>query len=240
MSTIPSPLGSASFLVAYDLDGVLKQKDYQGIVSNITSPDSSKLDKGSYVGTAETLHNELLSLLPIGLRGQIIKIKNENTNQYESNELLLEGKFISNDTELEDAKINIITQEEIFNTWGRYSHGDATLTPTNAINSDLIPGTPLHTNSWFYNSSQSRIESTFNTGDIIGFVSNSLVKEYSQSATLGANNADNDRIGFCLFYEDLNDMVDNNAYGLNPGSFSWARYYFFKNTKSTYFKFFKK
>jgi hypothetical protein len=183
--------------------------------------DSTVVHKGGYEGTGQDLKDDIDAIALIGLKGQILKIKNENTNQYETSELLLQGKYISNDIELEDAKSSIISQEEIFNTWRRYSHGDATLIPTSAINSNLIPGTPLHTNSWIYNNTLSRIESTINSGDVIGFISNSLVKEYSQSATLGANNADNDRIGFCLFYEDLNDLVDNNAYGLNPADFSW-------------------
>lgn len=183
--------------------------------------DSTVVHNGGYTGTGQDLKDGIDAIALIGLKGQILKIRNENTNQYETSELLLQGKYISNDTELEDAKSSIISQEEIFNTWRRYSHGDASLNPTSATNSNLIPGTPLHTNSWLYNSILSRVESTVNSGDVIGLISNSLVKEYSQSATLGANNADNDRIGFCLFYEDLNDLVDNNAYGLNPGDFSW-------------------
>lgn len=35
MNSIPSPLGSASFILAYDLDGELKQKDADGIISKI-------------------------------------------------------------------------------------------------------------------------------------------------------------------------------------------------------------
>ena len=40
MATLDNPVDSDSFLVAYDLDGLLKQKDYLGVITPIGSVTS--------------------------------------------------------------------------------------------------------------------------------------------------------------------------------------------------------
>jgi hypothetical protein len=149
--------------------------------------------------------------------------KFNNSNQLEFVEPLVYGAFVSTDDELAAAKLVFVDQETIFNSWKRFSHGTNVLGLGNPHPSDTIPGTPSETNSWSYNPTTQTISSTFNSASFIGFVSPQKYSRYTHSLTIGASGTtDNDYIITVIaFMEDDNDMVKNNAYGLNPADFNW-------------------
>lgn len=168
------------------------------------------------------VYNIINNLLPYGLKGQIIKVSSENTNQFEAAEPLVYGAFVNSDADLDDAKTVFVTREEIFNTWLRFAHGTVNPSnPTIGTPSNLIPGTPLQTNSWQYDAISNVISSTFNSFPLLGFASKVLLSKYTHKATVSSSAADNDRIGLVVFFEDVNDLVPNQAYGMDPGDFTW-------------------
>lgn len=163
------------------------------------------------------------NLLPTGLQGQQLKVKTENTNTYAPYEPLVYGQFIYTDDQLTRALANgQATQEQIFNSFKRYSHGTTPVNPQTPVASNNIPGNPSQTNSWSYDTGLNRVLSTFNTGSTIGFFSRDKFDRYVHTATVGSTANDNDLIGIVIaFVEDPNDMVTNYAYGLNPADFNW-------------------
>ena len=193
----------------YDSDEIL---NVSGVVGETVSDG---------LDTLNAADSAIKDIFPLGTKGQIVKVAEDNVKEYYTADIVSLGKYISTDEELEDAKASFETQEEIFETFKRYSHGDASVSPTVGVLSNLIPGTPLHTNSWEYDTLTNRILSNFNTGDVIGLISNDKVNDYIQKATIGSDVDDNDFIGLCLLFQDVNDLVPNNAFGLNPADFSW-------------------
>jgi len=165
-----------------------------------------------------------LNRLPVGLRGQILSVSVNNSQIYTPVEPLVYGQFIYTDAQKARAfAAGSATQLQIFNSFKRFSHGGSQTDPQGQTQNDTIPGQPLQTNSWAYDTVANRVKSTFNSGSAIGFISPDKFDHYIHSATIGATTtSDNDRIGIVIaFYEDTTTLVRNNAYGLNPGDFSW-------------------
>lgn len=166
--------------------------------------------------------NLTTNVLPYGLKGQIIKVNQENTNEYITQDLITEGNYISTDEELDLAKETFITQQQIFETWPRYSVGGNPSNPTIVLIDGKIPQRADQTNSWEYDSVSDLISSTFNTGSHIGFISKIKLAKYKHSVTLKSTATDDDNIGLLIAYvEDMSDMVLNHAFGLNPNDFTW-------------------
>lgn len=163
------------------------------------------------------------ALLPTGLQGQQVKVLSENTNHYTTQDPMIYGNYVYTDDQLTRALANgQASQLQIFNSFKRYSHGTTPVDPQTIVPSNNIPGNPSQTNSWAYDTLTNRVNSTFNTGSVIGFFSNEKFDRYVHTVTVGSTALDNDFIGIVLaFVEDPNDMVTNYAYGLNPGDFNW-------------------
>src|SRR5690606_31424988 len=162
--------------------------------------------------------------LPVGAEGQILKVKENGSSEYIVADPLVFGNFITNDEELEDAKSYIVTPSEVFNSWFRFSHGVGYggSDTSYIVKSDLVPGMPLQTNSWLYDSGNDVVRSTMNASSFLGFVNNDNVTYYNLSTTISASGSDSDRVGVVLcFIEDKTDMIGNNAYGMDEGDFSW-------------------
>lgn len=163
--------------------------------------------------------------LPNGLQGQILRNTLDNGNTYTAQEPLVYGNFVYTDAQLTRAlAAGQATQLQIFNSFKRFSHGGSPTVPTTAQQNNTIPGQPLQTNSWAYDTTAARFNSTFNSGSTIGVVSPTKYSNYTHTVTIGANdgsNPDNDRIGLVIAYVEGPDSVVNNAYGLNPADFNW-------------------
>lgn len=85
------------------------------------------------------------------------------------------------------------TRQQIFDTWGRFSHDSSGNYP--AVASDL--------NAFTYNSSLDRIECTSNLARLTGFYSPSSYSQYDFGVTVTASGGDDDTIGALLgFYKD--------------------------------------
>jgi hypothetical protein len=85
------------------------------------------------------------------------------------------------------------TRQQIFDTWGRFSHDSSNNFPADA--SDL--------NAFTYNSSLDRIECTTNLARLTGFYSPSGYSQYDFGVTVTASGGDNDTIGALIgFYKD--------------------------------------
>lgn len=85
------------------------------------------------------------------------------------------------------------TRQQIFDTWGRFSHDSSGNYP--AVASDL--------NAFTYNSSLDRIECTANLARLTGFYSPSSYSQYDFGVTVTASGSDNDTIGALIgFYKD--------------------------------------
>lgn len=85
------------------------------------------------------------------------------------------------------------TRQQIFDTWGRFSHNSSGNYP--AVASDLT--------AFVYNSSLDRIECTANLGQLTGFYSPNGYSQYDFGVTVTASGSDNDTIGALIgFYKD--------------------------------------
>lgn len=170
------------------------------------------------------LTNRMGPGIPFGEQHQLLGAKFDNSNVLEYLEPLVDGAFVTSDSELAAAKLIYIDQQTIFSTWKRFSHG-AGAADAPALSND-IPGVPIETNSWSFNDVTNQINSTLNSISFIGFISPEKFTTYNNtlrlSAQAGATFSDNDFVISVIAYiEDANDMVVNKAYGLNPNDFSW-------------------
>lgn len=163
------------------------------------------------------------NILPIGQKGQQLKVATENTNKYKPDEPLIYGQFIYNDAQLGRALSNgFATQVKIFNSFKRFSVGGDPNQDQGLLINGKIPVRADQTNSWSYDTLTNKINSTYNTGSFIGFTSTEKFTNYVHTATLSSTGVDNDRVGLVIaYFEDLNDMVVNQAFGLNPADFNW-------------------
>lgn len=169
--------------------------------------------------------SQLSNFNPFGQKNQILYASKDNSNEYVVGDEVAIGKFIINDVELAQAKTDITTQLDIFNTWKRFAFGTIISgSPSSLIITNNIPGYPLGTNSWLYNSGTTTISSQFNTGPYLGFISKIKTDNYTNNATFftSAISGDNDKIGLVIaFVEDANDLVTNQAYGTPSSAYTW-------------------
>jgi hypothetical protein len=204
--------------VVLDLDWELKT---DGVSRNNISPDSGiNLVSGNnitltYDNTSNnnsiTIDSELTEN-PFGLEGQIYKIQTDNTNTIQAEDSIVEGNYIRSSDELSDAQLNPTTFtsfQEVFNTWQRFSH-----------NSSTIPANVNETQQWNYTSGIDQINTTVNSTTHIGFVSDIPLSSYTLNATLTSPGSDDDGICIVIAYvEDENDLVSNQAFGLDQASY---------------------
>lgn len=172
-----------------------------------------------YLYTQQQIDSLFRYGLPIGLQGQILRNTGDNTGAYTAQEPLVYGQFIYTDAQLTRAlAAGQATQQQIFNSFFRYSHGGNPSVPAGAQQNNSIPGQPVQTNSWSYDTVSQQVKSTFNSGSAIGLVSINKFDRYVHTATLGATGNDNDFIGLEIAFTQVG-TVANNAYGLDPTTY---------------------
>lgn len=162
------------------------------------------------------------AFIPFGLKGQTYKIATDNSNELVAEDILKEGNYIITQEQLDDSQSEggvFVSFEEVFTNWKRFSHGGDPLNPQSPSLSNNIPGIPAQTQSWSFNGSQ--VFSAFNTGSRVGFVSDIRLLNFTLRATFSVPTpGDNDFIGIVIaFVEDQNDLVPNQAFGLDPQQF---------------------
>lgn len=190
--------------------------------TNKTLPLSIK--KEDHANSFNEISNALLIINPQGLKNQIQFVNGDNLNEYNTGDQVEIGQFITNDTELTSAQSRgSASQEDIFSKFKRYSHGGSPTNPTGVESNNTVPGQPLQTNSWAYDTGTNQVTSTFNSGSAIGLVSIDKFDSYIHTLTIGSDDTlDNDVIGIVIaFVEDPDDLVPNHAFGLDPADFNW-------------------
>jgi hypothetical protein len=176
----------------------------------------SSIDKNK-INNIET---EISKSVPAGSLGQLPFIKLESTRETEQDYVLKVGQFVNRQSELDQAKLNIVSNQEIFNTWYRYSHSSTEAQPANA--SEL--------NGWSYDAVNDRISSTINSATHIGFVSLKSYSSYTHEVKFWSINSDDDDIGVLLAFE--RDAVTGREFTItairSPGGTStgtWSVWY---------------
>jgi hypothetical protein len=103
------------------------------------------------------------------------------------------GSFAANLTETENAKSTAPSQQDIFNSWYRFSHNS----------SGVFPATPSELTAWAYDSGTGTITNTTNSGTFIGMVSKEVYDNYDLQMKLSSIDVDDDNIGVLLaWYKD--------------------------------------
>lgn len=177
--------------------------------------DNTALDSpDSWVKIVDTTY------APYGLRNQQGFITEDNSNVLYLGDQVETGQFITSDDELSDALTRgSETQQQILDSFARYSHGKV---GGPGGKSNDIPGIPLETNSWLYNIGTDAVNNSTNSLSNIGLYSRDKYESYIHSVTLSSSAADNDLIGVIIaFMEDPEDMVTNWAHGLDPDDFDY-------------------
>lgn len=173
--------------------------------------ESLKGEKGDD-GTSYTGPN-----MPFAQKNQIPYSTTNNDNEYYADDIIKEVRTIFTDEQLVREKLIIVSFEDIFNTWKRFSHGG---TISDQARNNLIPSLPLTTNAWTFITPN--ISCTDNTNSNTGFISPDTYIKYLHRVTLVSSGSDNDRIGVIIAYvEDEDDLIPNQAYGLSSGDFNW-------------------
>ena len=185
---------------------------------NLQVANDSHTHDGRYWTETEN-ENEISRSVPAGAEGQVPFIAIDGTRTSEQDYTLSFGQFVENDTELTEAQSNIVTFQEVFDTWYRFSH-NATATQ---------PASPAELTAWSYDSLNDTIQNTTNSATYIGLVSYSRLANYTHEVRLSSVNSDDDAIGVLIAW--YTDPADGREYTLSamrtPGGngFTWRIVY---------------
>lgn len=152
--------------------------------------------KQSQYWTSSQVEAAITVSSPIGLRGQLTYINKDGTRNTELDWLIKEGKFVDTPEDLASALSSSISNEEVFNEWGRFSHNSTENQPANS--SEI--------NNWEYNASDDTISCTINSATHIGFYSNKKIEKYTIDLQLSSTVADDDMMGVVIAF-----AVDDNG-----------------------------
>ena len=117
------------------------------------------------------------------------------TNPPKGESMLVEVDVVTTPLELQVAKSNVVSMQEVFNTWARFSHHTTQGGYSNEANaSELL--------AWQYDAANDLIRCTVNSTTTIGFISPQNVKNYDLDVTMGSTDSDDDLIGLiaCAAY----------------------------------------
>ena len=148
---------------------------------------------------------------PVGSTGEVYYFANDGS-AVESSMILQQLRIVDNAQRLSEEQQIVVSFEDVFNTWYRFSHGA----------SETYPSDGTETNAWSYQSATDTVECTINSATHVGFVSEEKYSTYIHEATLTSAGADNDMLGVVIAFDfDENDLVTNNAYNDDPSNYSW-------------------
>lgn len=105
-----------------------------------------------------------------------------------SEPMLIEVEVISTPAELEAAKLNVVSMQEVFNTWTRFSHHSSNGGYSNEAY-------PAELSAWQYDAANDLVRCTVNSVSTIGFISPQNVRNFDLDVTVGSTDADDDLIG---------------------------------------------
>lgn len=213
----------------------IKKMSYVNAFTGLTDTPNSYTAK--YLVRANTAGNAIdyisagdaiSDILPIGLKGETFFINQDATNISTAGFTVVCATVVENNQELTIAQGDVVTLEEIFNTWYKFSHWHASQTYLDSYYSSYAPNYPTQTppkfpasdpeNSyapftadditgtttqvWKYGYASwvgaNAIYTTANYSSVIGFVSPDMFDQYTIDVKLGSNNSDDDYIGLVL------------------------------------------
>lgn len=117
-----------------------------------------------------------------------------------SERVLVEVDVVTTAAELEAAKLNVVSMQDVFNTWTRFSHRGDTYS-NEALPEELT--------AWIYDAENDLIRCTVNSVSTIGFVSPQNVRNYDLDVTVGSTDADDDLIGLIACANFVNTANGN-------------------------------
>lgn len=132
--------------------------------------------------------------MPNVRQGQLIR--GNSTEFMQAGWMLEEAMVVDSDQQLDLAKNTVIPMSEIFNTWYRFSHG--------VKNPPVYPDNPAELEGWKLTGEL--LQSTINSGTLIGFVSPNKVLDYQFEVTVSSPNNDDDVGGLVIAFNIENGI----------------------------------
>lgn len=127
----------------------------------------------------------------------------------------ISGKFVSDSSDLQRFINDKPNQQQIFDTWYRFSH-----------NSSLqFPAIPSELNAWTFDTAANLVRNTTNSSSLIGAVSLDKYDNYRLRVKLASTNADDDWIGVVIaFVKDTDGREYTLICGRETTGFVGARW----------------
>lgn len=129
-------------------------------------------------------------------RGQMPFIVTAGDNKMRYDYAIVQGNFCQTTTEIDEAKVRVVSFKDVFDTWKRFSHSTNTAPPAN----------PSELTAWVYDEATDTITSTLNSATLVGFVSRTQYSDWELEVYLSSINGDDDTIGVVLGF-----MTDDNG-----------------------------
>jgi len=183
--------------------------------------DTIKVEASNLTVNGNKVHHGGSTKFPVnGQRGQIYMNTQDNAAQFSTEWLVFNARFCETQAELNNAFASGVSQAEIFNTWGRFSHQNS-----------AQPADTSELQAWSYDSSNDVISCTVNSVTYIGFYSNRKYDNYFIDVQLEANVADDDRMGVVIaFAVDSNGKEHTLSALRDNEGFNWRVYYNYYQT----------
>ncbi len=124
-----------------------------------------------------------------------------------SESTLVEVDIITTPAEFETAKLNVVSMQDVFNTWDRFSHHASGGYSNSAYPAELL--------AWQYDSVNDVIRSTVNSASQIGFISPKNYKNFDLDVTMGSTHHDDDLIGLVACADYLNTSNGNELHKID-------------------------
>ena len=207
--------GTVSFDGSADatITAVIVDDSHNHVISNI---DGLQTTLDTIISNHNTFTTEIVKSVPVALEGQILYGAADNSQYRENGWLVTVGNFADNTTALNVMLSSSVSNADIFNTWGRFSH-DATETQ---------PAVPSELTAWTYNDVTDEISCTVNSVSHIGFYSIAKYDNYSCDVKVVSTQADNDRMGVVMaFYVDVNGREHTLTALRDNEGFTWRVIY---------------
>lgn len=149
------------------------------------------------IRVSRELENFVLLATPEAQEGHVIKA-NSRFDSF-SSWLMTNTAVVDNDESMALARNSIISMEEIFNTWYRFSH---------AKNNYVYPGNATELNGWALNANK-ELYTTVNSGSYIGFVSPTKHIDYELDVQIRSTSADDDAASLVVAFETVGGVEHN-------------------------------
>jgi len=196
---------------------------FDGLLKGIGAKVSGKLDAGAKASDSSKLEGNTLAQVGAktvteqlaqvnGRKGEMAFFKEDGTPMaLESAEMLVQVRMAADDATINTLKSATVSFADVFNKWNRISHS----------NQLKFPHNETEMNSWSYNADTDSVQSTVNSGSMIGLISPDRFDAYTFETTFKSTNGDDDTIGMCAAFKKVGSReytvtVMASPRGMNP------------------------